>query len=68
MPRPKLKDSERLALQALRISPDAKNRLAALPSDEKKEVIAEMRKAVERIIIAMTHKALSPVEKYSDFR
>jgi hypothetical protein len=68
MGRPKLKDHQRLALQAVRISPLVKERLAALPSSEKKDVIIEMRKAVERIIIAMTDKTLSTDPEINHFR
>jgi len=58
MPRPAKPEHQKLALQAVRISPIAKDLLSSLPTKEKKEVIAEMRKAVENIIIAMTSKEL----------
>lgn len=54
-------------MQGIRISPDAKRRLASLPSNEKKEVIAEMRKAIEGIIISMTHKNLPGNSEISGF-
>lgn len=59
MARKKLPDEKRLVLQALRISPDVREILSSLPTAEKKLVIAEARKAVERIVIAMTARDLA---------
>lgn len=58
MARPKKPDNQRLVLQALRISPIAKQRLTRLKPDERRKVIAEMRVAAERVIIAMTDSTL----------
>jgi predicted DNA-binding protein len=63
MPRPKLTDEKRLVLQPLRISPRAKRRLVALSSEERRAVIAEMRKAAEMVIIAMTDNSLASSEE-----
>ena len=54
MPRPKKSEDQKLVIQPLRISPTVKRRLSALPTKDKKRVIAEMRKAVEGVINAMT--------------
>ena len=59
MPRLSKPDNEKLVLHSLRISPLARERLAALPIKKKKAVIAEVRKAVERTIIAMTAQDIS---------
>ena len=68
MARPKKQENERLVLQPLRISPLAKSRLASVTTSEKKQIISEMRKAVERIIIAMTDKTLQGEPKKIHFR
>jgi hypothetical protein len=67
MARPKKKDSERLVLQGLRISPDARERLQALPTEQKKAVIAEMRRLSEMAIIAMSSKHLQTAQENNSF-
>jgi hypothetical protein len=52
-------------LQAIRISPIAYNRLRSLTAAERKPIIAEMRKATEMIIIAMTDKQLARAQEKS---
>lgn len=58
MARPKKPDNQRLVLQPLRISPVAKQRLSDLEPKERRRVIAEMRRAAEMVIIAMTDSSL----------
>lgn len=58
MARPKLPDNERLVVQALRISPEAKAVLEALPIIQKKQAIATVRKMAERIIISFNTQPL----------
>lgn len=63
MARPKIPENQRLVLQPLRISPVAKKRLSALPSPKRRAVIAEMRKAAEMVIIAMTDNGLHAAQE-----
>lgn len=58
MARKRLPDHQRLAVQNVRISPQAKERLGALPTRQKKRVIAAMRQAVELVINSMTDNVL----------
>ena len=62
MARPAKPEDEKLVLQPLRISPLVKGRLNSLTTKDKKRVIAEMRKAVEAVIISMTDKELPSLE------
>lgn len=53
MPKPSLPPHKKLVQQGLRIAPQAKMRLDALPTAEKKRVLAAMRRAVELVINSM---------------
>lgn len=58
MPKPALPPDKKLVMQGLRIAPQAKMRLDALPTPQKRRVLAAMRQAVELVINSMTDNAL----------